>query len=581
MPRTLKYRLILLLLLCSLIPLLLIGSISYSSMYSLLKNKAERGITGNLHQVRLSFENTLSQLNYASQQLVFEGEIGNKLDAYLDSATDLFDKRQLGQQIQSEISLIHFTNPALGVIFYYLSSTGEVIFANGHVHPDVRIFEHPLLAEQLAMNYYGPHLSVNPLNGNNVLSVVRKVNLPSRDDVYLYIETDFKFTDRILNSDGTFRDTHYIFVDREGRIAYSEKQEVFPVGSRLARYTEHSRSYRDYFLFEDVSNQSWSIVAAIPKASYNQEIRKWFFQFAIIATLTLLVGFVLAFAIWRMVYTPLLQLQRNIRRLKNGRLSDMPQAGRQALVEFAEIHHEFSNMKLRIDQLIEDINRNAQNQRKLEVEMLMSKINPHFIYNTLDTIRWQARVNGHHETDLLVSTLNKLLHYNLGKGRTACIRDEIEALKHYVLLQSVRYNFRFEVHLNAPPELLELAVPRFILQPLVENSLSHGLKNKRGGVIEVSVRQHDDSRVAIEVRDNGYGMSEEDVRRMLSDTDEGPPHPGGFGIGWRYVQKMLHHHYDGQAKLTVDSGPDKGTTISLILPMESKGEREHAERDGR
>src|SRR5690606_4294865 len=140
-----------------------------------------------------------------------------------------------------------------------------------------------------------------------------------------------------------------------------------------------------------------------------------------------------------------------------------------------EIHHEFSNMKLRIDQLIEDINRNAQNQRKLEVEMLMSKINPHFIYNTLDTIRWQARVNGHHETDLLVSTLNKLLHYNLGKGRTACIRDEIEALKHYVLLQSVRYNFRFEVHLNAPPELLELAVPRFILQPLVENSLSHGL----------------------------------------------------------------------------------------------------------
>ena len=75
MPRTLKHRLILLLLLCALIPLLLIGSISYSSMYSLLKNKAEKGIAGTLTQVRLSFENTLSQLNYASQQLVFEGEI--------------------------------------------------------------------------------------------------------------------------------------------------------------------------------------------------------------------------------------------------------------------------------------------------------------------------------------------------------------------------------------------------------------------------------------------------------------------------------------------------------------------------
>lgn len=580
MPRTLKHRLILLLLLCSLFPLLLIGSISYSSMYSMLKNKAERGITGNLRQVRLSFENTLSQLNYASQQLVFEGEIGNKLDAYLDSSTDLFGKRQLGQQIQSEISLIHFTNPALGVIFYYLSSTGEIIFPNGHVHPDVRIFEHPLLAKQLAMTYYGPHLSVNPLNGNNVLSVIRKVNLPSRDDVYLYIETDFKFTDRILNSDGTFRDTYYLFVDREGRIAYSEKNDVFPIGSRLARFTEHSRSYRDYYLFQDVSNQSWSIVAAIPKASYNQEIREWFAQFAVIATLSILIGCLLAFAIWRMVYTPLLQLQRNIRRLKNGRLSDVPDVERQSLVEFAEIHHEFSNMKQRIDQLIEDINRNAQSRRKLEVEMLMSKINPHFIHNTLDTIRWQAKVNGHHETDLLVSTLNKLLHYNLGKGRTACIRDEIEALKHYVLLQSVRYNFRFEVHLDAPAELLDLPVPRFILQPLVENSLSHGLKNKRGGVIEVSVRQQDDARVVIEVRDNGYGMTEEEVRRMLSD-DGDPPRPAGMGIGWRYVQKMLDHHYEGKAKLTVDSGPDKGTTISLNLPMEPKGEMEHVERDGR
>lgn len=550
-------------------------------MYAMLTNKADKGITGNLHQVRLAFESTLSQLNHASQQLVFEGEIGNKLEAYLN-AEDLYDIRQLGMQIESEMSLIHFTNPTLGVVFYYLADEDEIIFTNSQVKSDVHIFDLPLLAEQLSLSYYGPHTSINPLDGNKVLSVIRKVNIPSRDDTYLYMETDFKLTDQILNTDDIFRDTSYLFVDKEGRIAYSEQEDVFPVGAMISESMSTMSQYENFYLFEEISNQSWRIIAAIPKTSYNQEMNRWIVQFAFFAVLSILIGCLLAFVIWRMVYIPLLQLQRNIRRLKNGQRSELLSYERQPLVEFAEIHQEFTNMKQRIDDLIEDINRNAQSKRRLEIETLMYKINPHFIYNTLDTIRWQAKVNGHHETDRLVTTLNKLLYYNLGKGRTARIHDEIEALKNYVLLQGVRYNFHFDVRLEADPALLELPIPRFILQPLVENSISHGLKNKGGGkgLIEVSVLEKDPSHVMIVVSDNGYGMTEDEVNNMMAG-DHGVFNITRLGIGWQYVRLMLELQYNGKAAMHVDSSPDTGTAITLTLPMDSEGAIAHVEGDDR
>ncbi|MEF2244678.1 sensor histidine kinase [Paenibacillus sp. GXUN7292] len=575
-PKTLKNRLIVLLLLCSLFPLVFIGSITYSSMYAILKNRSEKGITSNLHNVRLSFENTLSQLNHASQQLVFEGRIGNKINAYL-TTSNLFEKKQLYEEIESEISLIHFTNPSLGLIFYYIAETNETIFQNSHVREDFNIFELPLLAEQLKFTYYGPHLSLNPLDGYKVLSVVRKVEFPNRDDVYLYMETDFKLTDRILNTDDMVKDTFYFFVDTNGRIAYSENEEDFPAGSLIDMSYQEASMQKDYYVFEELSNQSWRIVAAISKSTYEREINRWISQFVFFAALSLIVGCLLAFIIWRMIYSPLLHLQKNIRRLKNGRMSELPSLKENVALEFAEIHHEFSTMRLRIDELITDIDHNAESRRLLEIENLLYKINPHFIHNTLDTIRWQARVNGQHETDKLVSTLNRLLHYNLGKGQMAPIEEEIAALKNYVMLQGVRYNFQFDVQIQADPDLLKLPVPRFILQPLVENSISHGLKNKGGdqGVIEVIVREENATHITIAVRDNGYGMTEDEVERMLAGED-GIASRTGMGIGWQYVRRMLELNFPGTASMDIQSSLGKGTIITLCLPIVVKGEEQGA-----
>ncbi|MFD0693276.1 histidine kinase [Paenibacillus sp. GCM10027628] len=558
-PYSLKYRLIFLLFISSLTPLVLIGTISYFSMYAILKNKAEAGVKSNLHQVRLSLENTLSQLNHTSQQLAFDGRVGQKLESYLTS--DLYQKKLLKDEIQSQLNLIHFTNPTLGLIFYYLGNENQTLFENFSVRENRDLSKLPKLFNFNTITYFGPHLSLNPIDGNQVLSIMRQVEIPGRDDVFVYIETNFKLAESIIKSEQFGNNLTHFVVDNEGRIVYSENQQDFPIGAIYASDAK-TGEWSKYYRFEESSNQSWKVVAAIPDADYRMEINRWINQFVLSAFLTLAASVLIAWMIWRMMYRPLNLLISDIRNVKNK--SDSSPTRRSRIAEFAVIYREFADMRSRIGGLISEVERKEQSKALLEVEKLMTQINPHFIHNTLDTIRWLARANGQKDIDRLVSTLNKVLYYNLGKGGQARIKDEIEALKHYVELQGIRYNFEFDVKIHADDTALERAIPRFILQPLVENALYHGLEDK--GVIEVGVEEDGDTHVMISVKDNGDGMSEEEIRRLLSEETE-TRKKVGMGIGLQYVHRMIKFQFGGSAIFRIESQLGGGTTILLRLPI--------------
>jgi two-component system sensor histidine kinase YesM len=221
-------------------------------------------------------------------------------------------------------------------------------------------------------------------------------------------------------------------------------------------------------------------------------------------------------------------------------------------------------MRSRIGELISEVALKEKGKAQLEVEKLMAQINPHFIYNTLDTVRWLARGNGQKEIDKLVSTLNKVLHYNLGKGGPAKIKDELEALKQYVELQGIRYNFQFDVNVRADEGALELPVPRFILQPLVENALYHGLHEN--GMIEVEIAEEGGTHIAINVSDNGEGMPDTEIRRLLNDENTDRKRVG-LGIGLNYVYRMVKFQFGAAASFHIESRAGVGTTVRLRLPI--------------
>jgi two-component system sensor histidine kinase YesM len=151
----------------------------------------------------------------------------------------------------------------------------------------------------------------------------------------------------------------------------------------------------------------------------------------------------------------------------------------------------------------------------------------------------------------------------LGKlGQASTIQEEIEALKQYLTLQQIRYDFQFDVQIHVDEDVLNMSIPRFILQPLVENSLYHGLSDD--GYIKIDVRLT--HAIHISIHDNGSGMSEETIHNLLNNPKVENRNVG-MGIGMNYVKRMIESQYGDQAELNIESVIGKGTSIFLSLPV--------------
>ncbi|NOV03821.1 sensor histidine kinase [Paenibacillus sp. LMG 31457] len=561
---TLKKRIFMIFLFSSLIPFISIGVISYYTIYSILTNKIQSGIQSNLKQVELSLEGTISNLNHVSQQLAFEGSVGKKLDQLLSSTdSQPYERVKMKSNLKDELSLITFTNPSIGLTLYYFQHDHSYDLENSGVKNSFSPEQLPLLAQYSGISYYGPHVSNNAFDNQYVLSALRKVELPNRDDVYVYIETGFHLTQSILNNDQTGVKNSHIFLDNDGRIAYSELPNTFAMDTKFPGFEngKSSGTQNEFYWFRQESNQGWSIVSVIPKADYNKEINRWFFQILLFSLVFLGMSLFLAWLLWKMVYRPLNGFNKEIKLMAQNRI----QSGiaRTRIPEFDYLLDQFRQMKEQIWDLFAEVEQKEKRRVDLEVEKLLYQINPHFLMNTLDTVHWLAVMNGQNEIDRLVTSLNKLLHYNLGKlGQASTMQEEIEALRQYLILQQIRYDFQFDVQIHVDEEVLKMPIPRFILQPLVENSLYHGLSDDGFIRVEVKLTQT----INISIHDNGSGMSEEIIQNLLNNS-EVENRKVGMGIGMNYVKRMIDSQYGERAKVEIHSVVGKGTSILLSLPL--------------
>ncbi|MFD0715609.1 sensor histidine kinase [Paenibacillus sp. GCM10027626] len=562
---TLKKRIFIIFLFSSLVPVTCIGIISYYTINSILSNKIENGIRSNLKQVNFSLENSISNLNHISQQLAYEGSIVRELDELM-KAKDPFSRMKLQHQFKGTLNLITFTNPDIGLTLYYFNKDQTYRFENLPVKYSFSPDKLPLFAQYYGISYYGPHESFNRLDNKLVFSALRKVNFPGRDDVYVYMESEFQLVQNMLGSDRPESNLSHIILDNNGRIAYSEVSR-FRNGAIPAEFSgEATSGYTSgYYWFKHTSSQGWSMVSVIAEADFNKEKNQWFLQISLFSLFFVGLTLLLAWLLWKMVYKPLNQFQTEIKMITNTQTKAHPE--RTNIPEFDYLLFRFQQMKKQIWDLFDEISEKEKQRVDLEVEKLLYQINPHFLMNTLDTAHWLAVMNGQHEIDRLVQSLNKLLYYNLGKlGRPSTVEEEIEATRQYLILQQIRYDYHFDVRIDVDDGVLKSEVPRFILQPLVENSLYHGLSDEGYILVEVKLKQG----LEIAVYDNGSGISEEAIQELLHNKGS-DQRKIGMGIGMNYVKRTLESRYGDRAKLEIQSKIGQGTSIYLTLPIEEEG----------
>ncbi|KAF6560168.1 histidine kinase [Paenibacillus sp. EKM202P] len=565
---TLKKRIFLLFFLSAFIPFISIFAISYYTIDSIFVNKINDGIRSNLQQVTSSLENSITNLNHVTQQLSYSGTLGKKLDEVLQPSSNIIELIEARDELKNELNVVTFTNPNIGLTLYYFQKEGATQFANFPIKDRFAPESLPVLFKSYGISYYGPHISMNRFNDQLVLSAMRKVQLPQRDDVYIYVESGFRLTQNILGYNQYQGALSHLILNGEGQIVYSEIPETMKVGENffnLSKSTAKDGISRDYHWFKEDSAQNWSVISVISQAKYQQEKNQWLLQILLVALFFLGFTVFLAWLLWKMVYKPLGLFHSEI----NGMSQNPQKAGSQTrthIPEFDFLLGEFSNMQHQIGDLFKEVQQKEKIRADLEVEKLLYQINPHFLMNTLDTVHWLAVMNGQGEIDKLVQSLNKLLYYNLGKlGQVSTMEEEIDALRQYLVLQQIRYDFEFDVRISADDHVLQIPVPRFILQPLVENSLYHGLSDEGFIQIEVTLTKT----LNILIQDNGAGMTEEAIQKLLNNRIA-EHKKVGMGIGLNYVHRMLRAQYGDQAQLVIESELGTGTIILLILPI--KGE---------
>jgi two-component system sensor histidine kinase YesM len=238
--------------------------------------------------------------------------------------------------------------------------------------------------------------------------------------------------------------------------------------------------------------------------------------------------------------------------------------------EITELGISFNLMISQIRDLLNAKMLEQENLKKAELRTLQAQINPHFLYNTLDTIVWMAEAQKTDQVIEIVRALSSFFRIALSKGRDwISLRQELEHVQSYLTIQKMRYRDILDYKLDIDESLLDSTILKLTLQPLVENALYHGIKTKRtGGEIIVSARRGEDDRVVLEVRDDGVGFTPyklSQIREMLSGTAEGiSMNGGGFGLG--NVNKRIKLYYGAQYGLAIESHYRGGTQVTVTIP---------------
>lgn len=236
--------------------------------------------------------------------------------------------------------------------------------------------------------------------------------------------------------------------------------------------------------------------------------------------------------------------------------------------ELAMLNASFNQMVERIGQLVEDIRIEQINLRQAELKVLQAQINPHFLYNTLDSIIWLAEVDKKEQVVQMVSSLSDFFRTTLSKGRDyITLQEEETHIRSYLRIQHFRYRDILEYDIQIPESLWQYQILKLTLQPLVENALYHGIKNKRGmGHIVVSGREDGDNLVFC-VKDDGIGMTPERldyVRALIRGEETDEANQSGFGLF--NVNQRLQLNYGLPYCLEIDSIYGHGSTATVVIP---------------
>ena len=508
-------------------------------------------------------------------------QVSDIVEDYMADIRDLMNQIRRTEQMTPEereefLSSIAMVRPDVTAITAYDRESGALLEAwtGQHVLKEQILvnlsFDEERLPEEGELLISKPHVESILVNEYPwVVSISGIVKDPEGREQVIVLDTRFSQIASYIDNVGIGKHGYCFIMDEEGNIVYHPQQQLIFAGLK-GENTELLESSSDGSLEEgdmiytirSEEENNWRIVAV----SYVDELiaeglRDCLLILGVLLLLVLIATLICSIVLSNQLSKPIKRLISAMRDFEKdaASFSFQPAGGSR---EMTALSDSFGHMVVRIQELMARVRNEEIILRKTELRALLAQINPHFLYNTLDSIAWMCEDGRNKEAVDMVNALARLFRISISKGHELIpIEKEVEHAKSYLQIQKFRYKNQFEYFFDVEEQCLHYYCNKITLQPIIENAIYHGLNRMiEEGVIRIRIWEEDGD-VIFSVSDNGVGMTKEQCDALLKE-DSGRE----TGIGMKNVNDRVRIYFGEKYGMRIESEPDEGTTVYIRMP---------------
>ncbi|MGG7056907.1 sensor histidine kinase [Clostridium tertium] len=544
----------------------------------------------------LRFFNSTEEMVSKNNETIIE-QVNINLDSYLRNMMKISDtiyyraikKADMAiENIDMEMDLIYEANKDNLISITLFSEYGEIIASypleqlKSNIDPRENEWFQNAKNRKENLHFSTPHVQNLFYDPNYkytwVVSLSRAVEINKNGKMssgVLLVDMNFSGVEQICKNVEMSKNGYVYLIDRDGEIIYHPRQQL--IYSNLVKennyeaakyedgnHMENFQGNKRLVTVKTVGYTGWKLVAISPMSDITDD----YYEFRVFAI------FIMFFAIFVLISinmfvsskiaNPIKALENAVNDFEDGVVNlNIPENGSYEVQHLAKA---IKSMVNQMNLLMENVMREQEAKRKSELNALQAQINPHFLYNTLDSIIWMIENENYDGAIIMVTSLARFFRISLSKGKNVItVRDELEHARNYLTIQNIRYKNKFTYNIEAEEDTLSLTSIKLIIQPLIENAIYHGMEYMSGdGDILVKAYRNEGD-LYIDIIDNGLGMPEEVLDKLLTSKISNQNRKGS-GIGLRNVHERIKLYFGERYGLEIYSEPDEGTTIRIHMP---------------
>ncbi|WP_203247610.1 cache domain-containing sensor histidine kinase [Sporosarcina beigongshangi] len=588
---TLRSRLLVAIFLCILLPWVSTYIVSNYFTKDVLEVRAVKQSKDTLSMIEMSMKRILDDAMYTSNFIQFDTNFNRLL-----KSNQSFDSNSPESiNIANRLHYLQVSKRLTDITDMFSYTYVTILFENGLYYTNYPISENnpltfrdkPWFSELKDLQFYQTNwIGVHPTyiqsekeSDPYLISMARTIKGSNHSNIYLIISIEEKEVREFFNNFQNDTEAVFFLTDNKGKIYSSLDTEK--IGSHLS-YDITSKEHQiveyndeDHLLVSyPVSYANWRLVSLVPYketiGTINTVTRT---TILIQGALLLLFLFALIILI-REITKPVTKLSFVTKSVEQGNLD--VRANVSGNSDVAKLAHSFDHMLDRIEEMIEQVKEREEEKRMAELEMLQAQINPHFLFNVLNSIRLKIRLSGDKDSAQLIYSLSALLRMTINRNNAFIpLSEELTIVRHYLQLMNFRHQDDIQLEAFMSKKVEEIKIPRFFLQPIVENAFIHGYNHGNGTIIIMATLK-DNNRLQLQVTDDGSGMDEmtlESLKREVfaPKNETKTKNTRSFnGIGVQNVFQRMQMIYGDDFKLEIESIEGVGTTFTFNIPIEKE-----------